>query len=132
MECPSCGVEMVDFEHDGQTLRKCGECRGLWIDVSDLNRILLHHNLPGLDSLGGRVDTESLGDQCNDCQVDLVRVIGGDRLNPLEYNTCESCGGVFVNADFEDADSFASAEKLIVGFFSDFSNKLKKKKAATG
>ncbi len=132
MECPSCGVDMVDFKNDDQTLRKCGECGGLWVDVSDLNRMLLHHNLPGLESIGGKVDTDSLSGQCPDCQVEFVRVSGGDKSNPVSYETCESCGGIFLESDFQDATDFASAEKEIVSFFSTFSTKLAKKKVSAG
>jgi Zn-finger nucleic acid-binding protein len=127
MECPSCGVDMVDFKSDDQTLRKCGDCGGLWVDVSDLNRMLLHHNLPGLESIGGKVDTDTLSGQCPDCQVEFVRVSGGDKANPVSYETCESCGGIFLESDFQDATDFASSEKEIVAFFSTFSTKLKKK-----
>ena len=73
------------------------------MDVADLNRMLLHNNLPGLESLGGRVDPEALTGQCPECQVDLVRVEGGDRQHPLHYDTCESCGGIFLESEFKDA-----------------------------
>ncbi len=128
MDCPGCGVEMIDLAGDDQTLRKCGECGGLWVDVSDLNRTLLHSNLPGLESLGGKVNTETLSGQCPDCQVDLVLVEGGAKNDPQTYQTCESCGGVFLEAEFQDVKDYASAVKGIVDFFLAFSGK--KKKAA--
>jgi Zn-finger nucleic acid-binding protein len=127
MECPNCGVEMVDLQGDDQTLRKCGECGGLWVDVSDLNRTLLHHNLPGLESLGGKVDTDSMSGQCPECLVDLVPVQGGDKASPMVYDTCESCGGIFLESDFRDVSTYEAAEKEIVGFFSRFSSKGKRK-----
>jgi Zn-finger nucleic acid-binding protein len=130
MECPDCGVEMVDLQGNDQTLRKCGECGGLWADVSDLNRTLLHHNLPGLESLGGKVDTDSLSGNCPECQVDLVRVQGGEKATPLYFDTCESCGGIFLESDFRDVSSFDAAEKEIVGFFGRFSSKGKRKVAS--
>jgi Zn-finger nucleic acid-binding protein len=128
MDCPGCGVEMIDLAGDDQTLRKCGECGGLWVDVSDLNRTLLHSNLPGLESLGGKVNTEELSGQCPDCQVDLVLVEGGPKNEPLTYQTCESCGGVFLEAQFQEVKDYKSAVKGIVDFFLAFSGK--KKKAA--
>ena len=133
MDCPSCGVEMVDLQGDDQTLRKCGECGGLWIDISDLNRLLLHSNLPGLETLGGKVDTDAMSGQCSECQVDLVRVEGGDKAHPLSYDTCESCGGVFLESEFREATDFKKAELEIVNFFKAFSNKGNgKKKASAG
>jgi len=126
MNCPGCNVEMADLEGDPETtLRKCGDCGGLWIDVADLNRTLLHNNLPGLESLGGKVDGEALTGQCPDCLVDLVRVDGGDRQHPLHYDTCESCGGIFLESEFHDADNAPSAIKDIVTFFRHFNVKKK-------
>jgi Zn-finger nucleic acid-binding protein len=132
MECPSCGVDMVDLEGEDQTLRKCSECGGLWIDVSDLNRMLLHHNLPGLESIGGKVDPEAMCGQCAQCLVDLVRVMGGQKSDPLSYDTCESCGGIFLESEFRDADDYPGAKKEIIEFFTRFLNRGKKKIAAHG
>ena len=130
MECPSCGVDMTDLEGEDQTLRKCSECGGLWVDVSDLNRMLLHHNLPGLESIGGKVDSEAMCGQCPSCQVDLVRVTGGEKNNPQSYDTCESCGGIFLEAEFSDVVDYANAKKDIIDFFTRFANKGKKKAAS--
>ncbi len=110
-------------------MRKCGDCGGLWIDVSDLRRILLHNNLPGLEQLGGKVDTEALTGQCPDCQVDFVRIDGGDRQHPLHYDTCESCGGIFLESEFADAADAKAAEQGIVTFFRNFDAKRKAKAA---
>jgi Zn-finger nucleic acid-binding protein len=126
MNCPACAVEMADLEGDGSTVRKCGQCGGLWIDVSDLNRVLLHHNLPGLESLGGKMDPEALTGQCPECLVDLVRINGGDRNHPLSYDTCESCGGTFLESEFQDATDIKVAYDEIVDFFNRFATKKKK------
>lgn len=129
MDCPSCNNEMADLAGDETAVRKCGECGGLWIDVADLNRVLLHNNLPGLESLGGKVDADALTGQCRDCQVDLVRITGGDRHHPLIYDTCESCGGTFLESEFKDAPDATVALKEVVEFFKGFSSK---KKVAAG
>jgi Zn-finger nucleic acid-binding protein len=130
MDCPGCGVEMADLEGDGTSVAKCGSCGGLWIDVADLNRVLLHHNSPGLESLGGRVQPEELTGQCPECQVDLVTVGGGERSHPLQYDTCESCGGIFLESEFKDARDIKAAFREIVDFFQRFSNR--KRKTAAG
>ncbi len=129
MDCPGCNVEMTNIDGDETTLRKCANCGGLWIDVADLNRVLLHNNLPGLESLGGKVDAEALTGQCPDCHVDLVSVVGGDRRHPQSYDTCESCGGIFLESEFKDATNINVANQEIVDFFIRFSGR--KKKAAT-
>jgi len=125
MDCPGCNVEMVDLAGEDTTLRKCGDCGGLWIDVADLNRSLLHHNMPGLESLGGRLDADALTGHCPECQVDLVRVDGGDRSQRLHYDTCESCGGMFLESGFKDAEDAKSAFEEIVEFFKRFAVKKK-------
>ncbi|MFL5319500.1 MAG: zf-TFIIB domain-containing protein [Myxococcaceae bacterium] len=125
MDCPSCNVEMADLVGEDLTLRKCGECGGLWVDVADLNRTLLHHNLPGLESLGGKMDAEALTGQCSECLVDMVRITGGDRHHPLSYDTCESCGGIFLESEFKDATDAKVAVEEMVDFFRKFSGKKK-------
>jgi Zn-finger nucleic acid-binding protein len=130
MDCPGCNVEMTNLEGDDTSLHKCGECGGLWIDVADLNRVLLHNNLPGLETLGGRVDADALSGQCPACQVDLVSIEGGDRHTPLKYDTCESCGGIFLESEFTEVTDAKAAMAEIVDFFRRFSGKPRKKPAA--
>src|SRR5688500_1191126 len=125
MDCPSCHLEMTELSGDDTALSKCGECGGLWIDISDLNRVLLLNNLPGLETLGGKMDADALTGQCPPCQVDLVRVDGGERQHPLHYDTCESCGGTFLESEFKDASDAPQALGEIVAFFKAFSAKKK-------
>lgn len=123
MDCPGCNVEMAELEGDDTTLRKCGQCGGLWIDVADLNRVLLHSGLPGLESLGGKIVADALPGQCPECQVDLVTIEGGDRHHPQHYDTCEACGGIFLESEFKDTVDADSAFGEIVAFFKRFSEK---------
>ncbi|MFN0063662.1 MAG: zf-TFIIB domain-containing protein [Myxococcaceae bacterium] len=120
MECPSCRLEMTELSGGETALAKCSECGGLWVDIADLNRILLHNNLPGLETLGGKMDANALTGQCSTCQVDLVRVDGGDRQHPLHYDTCESCGGTFLESEFKDATDAPQAMDEIISFFKGF------------
>ena len=120
MDCPSCSVEMVKLDGDDPALHKCGECGGLWVDVADLNRMLLHHNLPGLETLGGKVNPDEMVGQCPQCQVDLVRVDGGTKQDPRGYDMCESCGGVFIESDEDDHADYERAKKEIINFFNKF------------
>jgi len=126
MNCPSCGVEMGTFESEDETLRRCEECGSLWMDVSDLNRLLLQNNMPGLDSLGGKVNLDSLPGQCSDCLVDLVEVQNNSPQHPLAYASCESCGGIFVMDDFSKCTRAEEASKCLVAFFAAFQNKAKR------
>ncbi len=129
MDCPRCSVEMQEITREDGTLRRCAECGGLWVDVSDLNTILLHANLPALSAIGGYVNAEEIAGMCPACNVDLVVVEGGEKRS-VSYDTCESCGGIWVEG--EDVDevpetiSFKDASLELAGFFRDFAKKGKK------
>jgi hypothetical protein len=61
--------------------------------------------------------------------VDLMTVEGGERSHPLQYDTCESCGGIFLESEFKDATEIKAAFEEIIGFFRRFAHK---KKTAAG
>jgi hypothetical protein len=112
---------------DGEEVRTCQDCGGLRMDVADLNRLLLHHDLPGLESLGGRVVPDGGSAVCRDCLIDMMRIEGRDRHEPIHYETCEACGGVFVEAQGADTpDTLQAAHGAIVSFFRQFAGKRKR------
>jgi Zn-finger nucleic acid-binding protein len=126
MDCPRCTVELAAITRDESSIYRCSECGGLWVDGGDLSKILLHANLPALTAIGGSINVDELTGTCPACSVDLVVVEGGEKL-ALHYDTCESCGGLWV--DGEDVDevpetiSYAEAAKELAGFFKDFAKK---------
>jgi Zn-finger nucleic acid-binding protein len=107
-------------------MNRCSTCGGLWVDVADLNRILLHGNLPALSALGGFVNVEEIAGQCPACHVDLVVVEGGEKRS-LHYDTCESCGGIWIEGPDEDeipeTVEAKQARSQIVGFYRKFARK---------
>jgi hypothetical protein len=126
MSCPGCAEELTSFHEEPHApLQWCAGCNGAWMDFSDLNRLLLHSNLPGLESLGGRLSPEGSGVTCADCQLDLARIENGDRHAPRYYLTCESCGGSFVPFEDDAAPDAASARTAIVAAFRQFAAKKK-------
>jgi len=126
MDCPRCSVELSAINREDGVISRCSTCGGLWVDGTDLNKILLHANLPALSAIGGQINVEEMTGQCPACSVDLVVVEGGEK-HALHYDTCESCGGLWV--DGEDVDEvpetidWAAAAKELAGFFKDFSKK---------
>jgi Zn-finger nucleic acid-binding protein len=40
MRCPSCGGELVEIERSGVRIDACRQCRGVWLDRGELDRIL--------------------------------------------------------------------------------------------
>ena len=125
MDCPRCSVEMSEITRDDGTLQRCADCGGLWVDVTDLNKILLHANLPALSALAGFVNVDEITGMCPACNVDMVVVEGGERRS-VSYDTCESCGGIWVDGDEDDPAAeldWKGAEKQIVQFFRKFGKK---------
>jgi len=125
MDCPRCTVEMAEVPGDDSTMHRCGDCGGLWVDVADLNRFLLHANLPALSGIGGQVNPDEIAGQCPACNVDLVVVEGGEK-RALHYDTCESCGGIWLEGpddDVPESMDWKTAQASIVAFYKRFAKK---------
>lgn len=117
MECPRCsGVEMEDLETEsGSVLGQCPDCHSLWLDSGDLTRILLRHNLPGLESLGGRPNLGEAAGMCPEDLTDLV-VVESPGNHGRAYAMCEVCGGVWIGEEFESESTEDLLEKVIAFF----------------
>jgi Zn-finger nucleic acid-binding protein len=130
MDCPRCSVELSEIARENGALQRCSECGGIWIgDVTDLNKILLHANLPALSSIPAFVNAEELTGPCPVCRVDMVVVDNHEKRATSSYDTCESCGGLWVDGDADEPPAeidAKTAEKEIVTFFREFANKAKK------
>src|SRR5919201_2361284 len=125
MDCPRDNTEMTDLTNgEERLLFRCDECGGLWLDVADLNRILLHAGLPTLEAMGGRANPEEEAGECPTDMVDLLAVQSLHKRNPLVYETCESCGGIWLeSADFPgDGETAKDLTDGIVDFFREFSS----------
>jgi Zn-finger nucleic acid-binding protein len=127
MDCPRCSVELSEISREESALHRCAECGGLWIgEVADLNKILLHANLPSLSAIGGYVNADEISGMCPACNVDLVVVEGGEKRGAASYDTCESCGGVWIDSDEDEPKpdlDWKGAEREIVSFFRAFAKK---------
>jgi Zn-finger nucleic acid-binding protein len=117
---------MAEVPGDDGAMHRCGDCGGLWVDVADLNKILLHSNLPALSGVGGYVNADEIAGQCPACNVDLVVVEGGEKRS-LHYDSCESCGGIWLEGPEEEevpeSVDWRSAEAEIVAFYRAFRKK---------
>jgi Zn-finger nucleic acid-binding protein len=122
---------MSEIAREKGALQRCAECGGLWVsDVTDLDKILLHANLPALSAIPGFVNAEELTGPCPACQVDMVVVDNHEKRATESYDTCESCGGVWVDGDSDEPPATIdarTAEGEIVSFFRQFASKPTKK-----
>ncbi len=127
MDCPRCAVEMAEIPGNDGTMHRCSDCGGLWVDPADLNRLLLHANLPALSGIGGFINPDEITGHCPACNVDMVVVEGGEK-KALSYDTCESCGGIWLDGPDEDVEvpetvDWAAASAEIVAFYKRFRKK---------
>ncbi len=123
MDCPRDNTEMSELiDGEERLLFRCAECGGLWLEVADLNRILLHAGLPTLEAMGGRANPEEDAGECPVDNVGLLAVESQHKRNPMVYETCESCGGIWLESeDFaEEGESAEELTKGIVGFYREF------------
>jgi uncharacterized protein len=42
MRCPNCGSRLVEVERSEILIDACPECRGVWLDRGELDKILVH------------------------------------------------------------------------------------------
>lgn len=125
MDCPRCAVELTEITRDDSIIHRCVECGGLWVDVSDLNKMLLHGNLPSLTAIGGVVNPDEIAGMCPACNVDLVAIEGGEKKS-MHYDTCEACGGLWIEGEEDEPAEtldWNGATAQIVGFFKRFAKK---------
>ncbi len=121
MDCPRDLVEMKDVVgRDETTLSTCESCGGVWLDSADLNRLLLHNNLPGLESMGGKANLDELAERCPKDQVDLIVIEGGEKSDSLAYAYCEACGGIWLDLQVAEGADAETIEAGIVEFFKRF------------
>ncbi|HEV2726698.1 MAG TPA: zf-TFIIB domain-containing protein [Solirubrobacterales bacterium] len=40
LTCPKCGGQMRSYERNGVTVDQCGECRGIFLDRGELERLI--------------------------------------------------------------------------------------------
>jgi uncharacterized protein len=71
MTCPSCGGDLLELERSGVHLDACRECRGVWLDRGELDRIVERER-----QVVGRVD---------DDEEDFVREMTGQGRSEKRY-----------------------------------------------
>ena len=36
MQCPKCGMELIEIDYKGIKIDECSECEGIWLDAGEL------------------------------------------------------------------------------------------------
>jgi hypothetical protein len=58
--CPKCRGELITYERAGVHLEQCGDCRGIWLDRGELDRLIDAEGAPA--RAPGRGDDRGAGD----------------------------------------------------------------------
>jgi uncharacterized protein len=81
MTCPSCGGELVELDRSGVRVDACRNCRGVWLDRGELDRIVERER-----QVVGQVDQD---------EEDFIREMtgrgkhGSEKRYGLDGNTAE-------------------------------------------
>jgi Zn-finger nucleic acid-binding protein/tRNA A-37 threonylcarbamoyl transferase component Bud32 len=98
--CGKCGEEFTTLFMDGMIVDRCSGCRGVWLDPSELDRILDHRSehptvLP--DEVFREAPLDRLVGSCPTCRsgLEAYRVPG----QPAHLEVCAHCLGVWFDHD---------------------------------
>ncbi len=39
MQCPKCGMELIEIDYKGIRIDECSECEGIWLDAGELETV---------------------------------------------------------------------------------------------
>lgn len=105
MQCPKCDAKMYEITYKGVTIDRCTECRGIWFDDGEAERLKnewMSEFLDDGDPKEGR-EFDAIGDiRCPRCEKQM------DRLYDLKqhhiwYEACPDGHGKFFDAgEFTD------------------------------
>jgi Zn-finger nucleic acid-binding protein len=76
MKCPICDIEMKIAEREGVEIDYCPQCRGVWLDRGELEKIIARVESP--ESSGRGQDEDDEGDEDDREEDDRDRYAGRD------------------------------------------------------
>lgn len=66
MNCPVCNVTLLLSEKQGVSIDYCPQCRGIWLEKGNLERIIDKMNSSGLQNHGGYISDSYHSDRHDD------------------------------------------------------------------
>jgi Zn-finger nucleic acid-binding protein len=87
LRCPSCGTRLVELERAEVLIDACPECRGVWLDRGELDRILDRERRA---SAGVRDDDEDFFEEMEGRRSPRGGDRGGDRDREYEASPKEA------------------------------------------
>jgi Zn-finger nucleic acid-binding protein len=105
MNCPKCLEPMAQLTFNEVQVDRCPQCGGLYLDATELNRLLHARGAESLDS-GALTRGHDLGEGparfCPRCveqghRARMITLVDADELD-ARFDRCPDCGGSFFDA----------------------------------
>ena len=113
MRCPKCRSDMETVELDGIEIDRCAECKGIWFDPGELDKLRSRRAAGALDT--GDASTglrHNAIDQyrCPRCGGHMIRMVDAQQSH-IWYEQCASCHGSYFDAgELSDLVRFSIAD----------------------
>ena len=116
IHCPKCAAMMEKVAFGGITVDRCLNCKGLWFDAREQERL---RDMPGSE----QIDTGQIGAtaasarpttslHCPVCHTPMI-LMTDHRQPHLKYESCTVCYGAFFDAgEFRDYKEHTLVESL--------------------
>lgn len=100
MNCPKCRAAMEKVTHAAIEIDRCTECRGIWFDLMEREKL---NDTPGSASID--IGDAEVGDSfdsvdeidCPVCSTRMIRMVDAEQPH-VHYEACKVCNGVFLDA----------------------------------
>lgn len=106
MKCPKCLKQMETIGYEGISIDRCTDCKGLWFDALEHERLLemrgsesLDNGHPRLGKKGNKIEKIT----CPKCTGALMVEMVDMHQPHIWYEKCHICGGAYFDAgEFTD------------------------------
>jgi Zn-finger nucleic acid-binding protein len=125
MKCPRCSSVLNPVEYDGQIVEVCPKCKGEWLHVGELQKLVEHHDevftpkeIASLDAVNKEIFTAEKDDHdelnCPCCKnVQMEHFNYGD-TSGIILHKCPDCGGIWT-----DKEQLKKIEEVVDGWKAD-------------
>lgn len=105
MVCPKCQSEMEKVLHQGVEVDRCMQCKGLWFDMLELEKLRRMEGSETID-IGDECEGQKWNQitrvNCPHCKTRMVHMVDRSQAH-IWYEACPTCYGVFFDAgEFRD------------------------------
>ena len=125
MKCPRCSATLQSIQYDGQTVEVCPDCKGEWLHVGELQKLVEHHDevftpqeIASLDAVNKEIFTAEKDDKdelnCPACGDVRMEHFNYGYTSGIILHKCTECGGIWM-----DKDQLQKVEELVDGWKSD-------------